>query len=172
MQLRLKIDFSDSKCNLLVSVKFRLIFFPEESFLTISYMVEDVVVVFPSSKTSTLFIWWIKIKSKSVAVMVNRESLASKSILERIIIVVWSLFENSLPISGNDFEVKIFVRYIAVCLGLTKYLDLLDDNISFLLILKNLQTIVWIKSIVTLFSLRLSKSFNTIFVSAKFGILL
>ena len=34
----------------------------------------------------------------------------------------------------------------------TKYLDLLEDNISFLLILKNLHTVVWIKSIVTLFS--------------------
>merc|ERR1711938_166205 len=52
------------------------------------------------------------------------------------------LKENSLPISGKDFEVKIFVRYIAVCLGLTKYLDLLEDNISFLLILKNLHTTV------------------------------
>ena len=35
---------------------------------------------------------------------------------------------------------SILDKYIAVCLGLTKYLDLLDDNISFLLILKNLQT--------------------------------
>ena len=45
-------------------------------------------------------------------------------------------------ISGNDLEVNIFDKYIAVCLGLTRYLDLLDDSISFLLILKNLQTIV------------------------------
>ena len=44
--------------------------------------------------------------------------------------------ENSLPISGNDLDVKILVKYIAVCLGLTRYLDLLEDNISFLLILK------------------------------------
>ena len=58
------------------------------------------------------------------------------------IIVVWSLFENSLPISGSDFEVRILVKYIAVCLGLTKYLDLLEDSISFLLILKYLQTTV------------------------------
>ena len=56
MQFRLKIDFSDSKCNLLPSVKFKFIFFPEENFLTISYMMDDVVVVFPSSKTSILFI--------------------------------------------------------------------------------------------------------------------
>ena len=67
---------------------------------------------------------------------------------------MWSLLENSRPISGKDFGVKIFVRYIAVCLGLTKYLDLLEDNISFLLILKNLQTIVCIVSIFTLFSVR------------------
>ena len=45
-------------------------------------------------------------------------------------------------ISKRDFEVNNLARYIAVCLGLTKYLDLLADNISFLLILKNWQTIV------------------------------
>ena len=83
--------------------------------------------------------------------------------------VVWSLFENSRPISGKDFEVKIFVKYIAVCLGLTKYLDLLEDNISFLLILKNLHTTVWIWSMVTLFSYKLRRSFSTTLVSARFG---
>ena len=86
--------------------------------------------------------------------------------------VVWSLLEKSLPISGKDFYVKILVKYIAVCLGLTKYLDLLEDNISFLLILKNLQTVVCIKSIVTLFSARFNKSFKTTLVSDKLGTLL
>ena len=33
--------------------------------------------------------------------------------------------QNSLPISGKDFDVRFFVKYIAICLGLTKYLDLL-----------------------------------------------
>ena len=61
---------------------------------------------------------------------------------------------------------------MAVCLGLTRYLDLLDDNISFLLILKYLHTIVWIKSIVTLFSEILSKSFKVTFASARLGDLL
>ena len=61
---------------------------------------------------------------------------------------------------------------MAVCLGLTRYLDLLDDNISLLLILKYLHTIVWIKSIVTLFSDRFSKSFKVTLTSAKLGDLL
>ena len=56
IQFKLKIDFSDSKCNLLLSFKVKLIFFPEENFLTISYIIEEVVVVFPSSKTSILLI--------------------------------------------------------------------------------------------------------------------
>ena len=50
------------------------------------------------------------------------------------------LLEKSLPISGKDLDVKIFVKYIAVCLGLTKYLDRLEDNISVFEILKNLHT--------------------------------
>ena len=58
---------------------------------------------------------------------------------------------------------------MAVCLGLTKYLDLLEDSISFLLILKNLQTTDCIKSIVTLFSPIFNKSFNTTLTSDKFG---
>ena len=82
------------------------------------------------------------------------------------------LLENSLPISGRDFEVKILVKYIAVCLGLTRYLDLREESISFLLILKNLQTVVCIKSIETLFSVKFNKSFKITFVSDKFGILL
>ena len=52
----LKIDFFDSKCNLLESVKFKLIFCPEANFLTISYIIEEVVVVLPSSNTSILSI--------------------------------------------------------------------------------------------------------------------
>ena len=36
----------------------------------------------------------------------------------------------------NYNEVKFFVRYIAICLGLTKYLDLLCESISRILILK------------------------------------
>ena len=61
---------------------------------------------------------------------------------------------------------------MAVCLGLTKYLDLLGESISFLLILKNSHTFVCIRSIVTLFSDRFNKSFKIIFVSGKLGILL
>ena len=34
----------------------KFIFFPEENFLTISYIIDDDVVVFPSSKTSILSI--------------------------------------------------------------------------------------------------------------------
>ena len=86
--------------------------------------------------------------------------------------VVWSLLEKALPISGNDLDVNIFAKYIAVCLGLTRYLDLLEDNISFLLILKNLQTIVCIMSIVTLFSDKFSKSFNITLISDRLGTLL
>ena len=61
---------------------------------------------------------------------------------------------------------------MAVCLGLTRYLDLLGESISFLLILKNLHTIVCIVSIVTLFSDKLSRSFKITLTSDKFGILL
>ena len=55
IQFKLKIDFSDSKCNLFLSFKVKFIFLPDENFLTISYIIDDVVVVFPSSKTSILF---------------------------------------------------------------------------------------------------------------------
>ena len=68
----------------LKSVKDKFIFLPEENFLIISYIIEDVVVVLPSSKTSTLFNSWINIKSKSVAVIVNLELLASNKILDSI----------------------------------------------------------------------------------------
>ena len=39
---------------MLTSVNVKLIFFPDENFLIISYIVDEVVVVLPSSKTSTL----------------------------------------------------------------------------------------------------------------------
>ena len=84
MQFKLKIDFSDSTCNLLISVRERFIFFPELNFLIISYMIEEVVVVLPSSRISTLFNWCINIKSRSVAVIVSFELLASNKILESI----------------------------------------------------------------------------------------
>ena len=98
--------------------------------------------------------------------------LSLSIVLTEWITVVWSLFENDLPISGKDFDVSNFAKYIAVCLGLTKYLDLLADSISFLLILKNWQTIVWIESIVTLFSERFIKSLRIALVSASVGNLL
>ena len=98
--------------------------------------------------------------------LISLSSFLSFSIvLTECITVVLSLLEKHLPISGRDFEVSCFERYIAVCLGLTKYLDRRGDNISFLLILKNLQTMVCIKSIVTLFSDRFIKSFNIILTS-------
>ena len=77
-------DFSDSTCNLLTSVRVRLIFFPDVNFLIMSYIIDEVVVVFPSSRISTLFSWCIKIKSRSVAVIVNLELLASNKILDKI----------------------------------------------------------------------------------------
>ena len=53
-QFRLKIDLSDSRCNLFSLELEKLILLPEENFLTISYMIEEDVVVFPSSSISTL----------------------------------------------------------------------------------------------------------------------
>jgi hypothetical protein len=47
-------------------------------------MIDAVVVVFPSSRISTLLIWCIKIKSKSVAVIVSFELLVSNKILDKI----------------------------------------------------------------------------------------
>ena len=52
IRLDKKIDFSDSKCSLLESVKVKLIFLPEVNFLIMSYIIDEVVVVLPSSKTS------------------------------------------------------------------------------------------------------------------------
>ena len=67
-----------------MSVKVKFIFFPEENFLTISYIIADVVVILPSSKTSTLSIWCIKIKSKSVAVIVSFDFSAFNKIFDNI----------------------------------------------------------------------------------------
>ena len=53
IQFKLKSDFSDSRCNLFSPKVEKLIFLPDENFLTISYVIEDEVVVFPSSKIST-----------------------------------------------------------------------------------------------------------------------
>ena len=93
-QFRLKTDLSDLDVVYLSPFKVRLIF-PDDNFLTISYIVEDTVVVFPSSNTSTLFTLWIKIKSKSVAVIVF-ELFASIKIFDKIGSA--SLFYNSLAI--------------------------------------------------------------------------
>ena len=49
-----------------------------------SYIIEDVVVVFPSSNISTFLISLINIKSRSVAMIFNFEFDASRRILERI----------------------------------------------------------------------------------------
>ena len=84
IQFKLKSDLSDSKCILFSPTLEKLIFFPEENFLTISYIIEEEVVVLPSSNTSTFDIWWIKIKSKSVAVIVSFEEDASNSTLDNI----------------------------------------------------------------------------------------
>ena len=73
-----KINFSLSDNNN------KLIFFPEENFLIISYIIEDVAVILPSSIISTLSISWIKIKSRSVAVIVSFELLTSKSTFDKI----------------------------------------------------------------------------------------
>ena len=64
-------------------IKLRLIFFPVENFLTMSYIIDDDVVVFPCSKTSISFIWWMNIKSRSVAVIVSWELLASNKIFDK-----------------------------------------------------------------------------------------
>ena len=102
MQLRLKIDFSDSKCNLFSLLNDKLIFFPEENFLTMSYIIDAVVVVLPSSIISTLSIWWINIKSKSVAVILSLAFPVSIKIFDKIGNVLLFLL---LP----DNNLKIFV---------------------------------------------------------------
>ena len=61
-----------------------MIFFPEENFLIISYKVDEVVVVLPSSITSTSLISLINIKSKSVAVILSFELYASNKMLDNI----------------------------------------------------------------------------------------
>ena len=53
IQFKLKSDFSDSKCILPSPTLEKLIFFPEENFLTISYIIDEEVVVFPCSNIST-----------------------------------------------------------------------------------------------------------------------
>ena len=84
IQFRLKIDFSDSSFTLFSPDKLKFIFFPELNFLIISYIVEDVVVVLPSSKISTFLISLINIKSRSVAVIFNFDPPASNRMLESI----------------------------------------------------------------------------------------
>ena len=53
MQFKLKIDFSDSSCSLFSLGFEKFILLPEENFLTISYVIDDEVVVLPSSNIST-----------------------------------------------------------------------------------------------------------------------
>ena len=84
MQFKWKTDFSDSNWSLFSPLKEKLIFFPEENFLIISYKIDEVVVVVPSSWISISFISLINIKSRSVAVIVNLELLAFNNIFERI----------------------------------------------------------------------------------------
>ena len=65
--------------------------------------------------------------------------------------VVWSLFANLLPISGNERLVIFLARYIAICLGLARGLDRLCDSISLKDILKKFETIFCILSTVITF---------------------
>ena len=83
-QFRLKIDFSDSKCSLFSSLLEKFIFLPDENFLTISYIIEDEVVVLPSSIISTFGISCINIKSRSVAVIFNFEFETSSKTFDNI----------------------------------------------------------------------------------------
>ena len=54
IQFKLKTDFSDSKRSLFSPIFEKFIFFPDENFLTISYIIDEDDVIFPSSITSTL----------------------------------------------------------------------------------------------------------------------
>ena len=56
MQFRLNAEFSDSKWILLLPSYEKFISFPELNFLTISYIIEDCVVVLPSSRIFTSLI--------------------------------------------------------------------------------------------------------------------
>ena len=73
---------------------------------------------------------------------------------------MWSLFPNLRPISGKDLDVKFFDKYIATCLGLATVLDLLDELISDILILKCCETFFCISSMLTFFCDERNKSFN------------
>ena len=84
MQFKLKVDLSDSIFNLFSFGFEKSILLPAENFLTISYIIDDDLVVFPSSIIWTLEILWIKIKSRSVAVIVNFPLLTSNKTLDKI----------------------------------------------------------------------------------------
>ena len=84
IEFKLNRDLFDSSCNLLSPVFSKFIWLPEGIFLTISNIIDEEVVVLPSSKILIFEISFTNIKSKSVAVIFNFEFAASIKIFERI----------------------------------------------------------------------------------------
>ena len=83
-------------------MRLKLIFFPEENFLIISYKVDEVVVVLPSSITSTSLISLINIKSKSVAVILSFELYASNKMLDNILEPILKDISDAFQKSGSN----------------------------------------------------------------------